>query len=62
MRCIFRTSKCNFVKHLKNAKSKEEKLQLKPDCIKSMKEWKRFVKSKTSADFKVFVIWLFDYL
>ena len=37
-----------------NAPNEEARLKLKPDNIKSMNEWKSFVKEKNSAEFKVF--------
>lgn len=54
MSCIWRASKCRLVRRLVNAKSMDERLQLKPDNIKCMNEWKKFIKLKTSSEFKVF--------
>ena len=53
MGTIWRASKSRLVCKIRNAKNEEERLRLKPDNIKSTKEWKNFVKSKTSSDFEV---------
>lgn len=50
---IWRTSKSRVVKKILEAKNVEERMQLKPDNIKSIHEWKGFVKEKTSNKFKV---------
>ena len=52
MGCIFRGSKARLVRKIADAKNKEERNQMKPDNL-SMNEWKKFVKSKTTPEFKV---------
>ena len=52
MGCIFRTSKARLVRKIAVARNEEERNQLKPDNL-SMNEWKKFVKSKTTPEFKV---------
>ena len=56
MGCIFRSSKARLVKQIVEAKSKEGRLQMKPDNIRSLKEWNDFVNLKTSSNFKVIYI------
>ena len=53
MGCIFRSSKSILVRKIVNAKNEDERLKLKPDNIKTMTEWKKFIKQKTTLDFKV---------
>ena len=55
MGCIWRCSKSKLVDKLLKAKNTEERLRLKPDNVKTMKEWKRFVESRTSNEFKVII-------
>lgn len=53
MGVIWRSSKSKLVRKLNKAENEEERLKLKPTNIKSMNEWRRFVKAKTSLEFKV---------
>ena len=53
MGCIWRASKSRLVSQIIKATTIEERLKLKPDNIKSTKEWKDFIKIKTSSNFKV---------
>ncbi|KAG5555858.1 hypothetical protein RHGRI_006494 [Rhododendron griersonianum] len=49
---LWRASKSRLVSDVKNAANEEERLQLQPDNIKSVHDWKDFVKEKTSQEFK----------
>jgi len=53
MGAIWRASKSRLVNQVKKAKNEEERLKLKPDNIKSVVEWKAFVREKTSPAFQV---------
>jgi len=53
MGAIWRSSKSRLVNQVKKAKNEEERLKLKPDNIKSVVEWKAFVREKTSPAFQV---------
>lgn len=53
MGALWRASKSRLVQKLLNAKNEEERMRLRPDNIKSISEWKCFVKEKTSDKFKV---------
>ncbi|KAF7154595.1 hypothetical protein RHSIM_Rhsim01G0043800 [Rhododendron simsii] len=48
----WRASKSILVKKIRNASNKEERLKLQPDNVKSLHDWKDFVKEKTSKEFK----------
>ncbi|KAF7148533.1 hypothetical protein RHSIM_Rhsim03G0123400 [Rhododendron simsii] len=50
---VWRASKSRLVTKVKNAPNEEARLKLQPDNVKSLHEWKDFVKEKTSATFKV---------
>ena len=58
MGSLWRASKSRLVKAILEAKNDEERLQLRPTCIHSKAEWRRFIKEKTSPEFKV----IFEYL
>ncbi|KAF7154287.1 hypothetical protein RHSIM_Rhsim01G0136300 [Rhododendron simsii] len=49
----WRASKSILVKKIRNASNEEERLKLQPDNVKSLHDWKDFVKEKTSEQFKV---------
>ncbi|KAF7145332.1 hypothetical protein RHSIM_Rhsim04G0083300 [Rhododendron simsii] len=49
----WRASKSTLVRKVRNALNEEERLKLQPDNIKSLQDWKDFVKEKTSEQFKV---------
>ncbi|KAF7140038.1 hypothetical protein RHSIM_Rhsim06G0121300 [Rhododendron simsii] len=49
----WRASKLTLVRKVRNALNEEERLKLQPDNIKSLQDWKDFVKEKTSEQFKV---------
>ncbi|XP_058191056.1 uncharacterized protein LOC131308221 isoform X2 [Rhododendron vialii] len=49
---LWRASKSRLVSDVKNATNEEERLQLQPDNIKLVHDWKDFVKEKTSQEFK----------
>ncbi|XP_058184474.1 uncharacterized protein LOC131301962 isoform X1 [Rhododendron vialii] len=49
----WRASKSTLVRKVRNASNEEERLKLQPDNIKSLQDWKDFVKEKTSEQFKV---------
>ncbi|XP_058186184.1 uncharacterized protein LOC131303364 [Rhododendron vialii] len=50
----WRASKSILVKKIRNASNEEERLKLQPDNVKSLHDWKDFVKEKTSKEFKVY--------
>lgn len=52
MGVIWRSSKRKLVRKLNKAENEEERLKLKPANIKNMNEWRKFVKAKTSPEFK----------
>ncbi|XP_062114462.1 uncharacterized protein LOC133825549 [Humulus lupulus] len=47
---LWRSAKSRLVKDIIDAKTENERLALKPDCIKSDVEWRAFVKQKTSKE------------
>ncbi|KAL5538686.1 hypothetical protein UlMin_014857 [Ulmus minor] len=47
---LWRASKSRLVTDLINATTENERLALKPDCIKSDVEWRSFIKLKTSKE------------
>ncbi|XP_058219858.1 uncharacterized protein LOC131330327 [Rhododendron vialii] len=49
----WRASKSTLVRKVRNASNEEERLKLQLDNIKSLQDWKDFVKEKTSEQFKV---------
>ena len=49
----WRASKSEVFKKVRNAPNEVERLKLQPDNVKSMHDWKDFVKEKTSKEFKV---------
>ncbi|XP_058187994.1 uncharacterized protein LOC131304674 isoform X2 [Rhododendron vialii] len=49
----WRASKSTLVRKVRNASNEEERLKLQPDNIKSLQDWKDFVKEKTSEQFEV---------
>lgn len=53
MGILWRSSKSKLVRKINKAETEEERLNLKPANIKSMIEWRKFVKAKTSMEFKV---------
>lgn len=52
MGCIWRASKSRLVNQILNAENHIERLKLRPDNIQ-LAEWKKFVKEKTSKEFRV---------
>ncbi|KAJ0078191.1 hypothetical protein Patl1_36993 [Pistacia atlantica] len=52
MGALWRTSKSRLVSNIKMAKNEEERMVLKPDNIKSISEWKKFVEEKLGPRFK----------
>ena len=58
MGALWRASNSRLVKAIKEAKNEEERLTLKPDNIKSITNWKAFVKEKTSISFQVLYLFL----
>ncbi|KAJ0103053.1 hypothetical protein Patl1_05560 [Pistacia atlantica] len=52
MGALWRTSKFRLVSNIKMAKNEEERMTLKPDNIKSISEWKKFVEEKLGPKFK----------
>ena len=52
---VWRTSKSRMVEKIINAENDEQRMKLKPDNIASNIEWKKFVREKLSAEFKVCV-------
>ena len=50
---LWRASKSRLVQKILKAKNEQERMKLGPDNISSISEWKRFVKEKTSENFKV---------
>lgn len=50
---LWRASKSRLVTKIRKASNEEERLKLRPDNIKSIHEWKDFLKEKTSEKFKV---------
>ncbi|PON52070.1 hypothetical protein PanWU01x14_211850 [Parasponia andersonii] len=58
MGALWRASKSRLVKDIKEAKNDEERMKLKPDNIKSIIEWKAFVREKTSIVFQVHHLFL----
>ena len=53
MGVLWRSSKSKLVRNLQKAENDEERLKLKPTNIKSITDWRKFVKAKTSPEFKV---------
>jgi len=53
MGVIWRSSKSKLVRKLNKMENEEERLKVKPTNIKSMNVWRKFVKAKTSVEFKV---------
>ncbi|CAA7049847.1 unnamed protein product [Microthlaspi erraticum] len=51
MGCLWRASKSRLVKQIIKAKNHTERMKLKPDNIPTP-EWRKFVKQKTSPEFK----------
>ncbi|KAJ0080106.1 hypothetical protein Patl1_23757 [Pistacia atlantica] len=52
MGALWRTSKSRLVSNIKMAKNEDERMALKPDNIKSISEWKKFVEQKLGPRFK----------
>ncbi|KAJ0074957.1 hypothetical protein Patl1_33825 [Pistacia atlantica] len=52
MGALWRTSKSRLVSNIKMAKNEDERMALKPDNIKSISEWKKFVEEKLGPRFK----------
>ncbi|KAJ0099241.1 hypothetical protein Patl1_20504 [Pistacia atlantica] len=52
MSALWRTSKSRLVSNIKMAKNEEERMALKPNNIKSISEWKKFVEEKLGPKFK----------
>lgn len=55
MGCIWRSSKSRLVSQITKAKNNAERMKLRPKNIPTA-EWRKFVKQKTSEEFKVFTI------
>lgn len=55
----WRASKSTLVGKVRKASNEEERLNLQPDNVKSVHDWKAFVKEKTSAKFKVYASYIF---
>ncbi|KAJ0113159.1 hypothetical protein Patl1_03572 [Pistacia atlantica] len=52
MGALWRTSKPRLMSNIKMTKNEEERMALKPDNIKSISEWKKFVEEKLGPKFK----------
>lgn len=52
MGCLWRASKSRLVKQIRKAKNHADRMKLRPDNI-PIPEWRKFVKQKTSMEFKV---------
>ncbi|CAA7049992.1 unnamed protein product [Microthlaspi erraticum] len=52
MGCIWRSSKSRLVEHINLAKNNAERMKLRPKNISTV-EWRKFIKEKTSEEFKV---------
>lgn len=52
MGCLWRASKSRLVKQIRDAQNQSDRMKLRPDNIPTA-EWRKFVKLKTSQEFKV---------
>src|SRR4051812_41378491 len=55
MGSLWRASKSRLVHKILEEKNEEERLQLQPNSVHSRAEWRKFVKEKTSPEFKVII-------
>lgn len=52
MGCLWRASKSRLVNQIIKADNNAERMNLRPDNV-PVAEWRKFVKAKTSKEFKV---------